>query len=101
MADVKSLRSITHGWRQTYGDRRFGVLLVILLGLLVGSPVLFVTGKSTQWFDGLMAFVLLAAIQLLCFERRQRVSALLLGIPTILFYLVGYALSGTARSTSA
>ena len=43
-----------------------------------------------------MSLLMLAAIQPLCFERRQRMFALLLGIPTIIFCLGGHALSGTA-----
>jgi voltage-gated potassium channel len=99
MAGVKPFRS-SGGWRQAYGDRRFGILFVILMGMLVGSPTLLVAGKSTEWFDGLMMLVLLAAIQLLCFERHQRLFVLLLGIPTIFLCVGGHALSGTARSTS-
>ena len=96
MAGEAQLRTKCGGWRQVYSERRFGILLVILAVLLAGSPVLFGFGLSTGWFDGLMALVLLAAIQSLCFERRQRMFALLLGIPTILICLGGHALSGTA-----
>lgn len=85
------------GWRRAYGERRFGVLLVILFVLLAGSPVLLGFGMSADWFDGLMALVLLAAIQSLCFDRRQRMFALLFGIPTIVLCLGGHAFSGTGR----
>jgi hypothetical protein len=101
MTAEKPLKLTNGGWRQAYRERRFGILLVILMGLLVGSPVLFVTGKSGQWFEGLIAFVLLAAVQLLCLERHQRLFALLLGLPTILFSLGGDALSKTTGSASA
>jgi len=97
MADKEQLRAKCGGWRQVYSERRFGILLIILAVLLAGSPVLFGFGLSAGWFDGLMALVLLAAIQSLCFERRQRMFALLLGIPTILIFLGGHALSGTAN----
>jgi hypothetical protein len=96
MADNEPLGAKCRGWRQGYTERRFSILLVILTGLLAGSPVLFGFGLSAGWFDGLMALVLLAAIQSLCFERRQRLFALLLGIPTISICLGGHALSGTA-----
>jgi voltage-gated potassium channel len=96
MADKEPLGAKYRGWRQVYSERRFGILLVILTVLLAGSPVLFGFGLSTGWYDGLMALVLLAAIQSLCFERRQRMFALLLGIPTILISLGCHALSGTA-----
>jgi hypothetical protein len=96
MADKEPLWAKSGGWRQVYSERRFGVLLVILAVLLAGSPVLIGFGVSAGWFDGLMALILLAAIQSLCFDRRQRMFALLLGIPTILICLGGHALSGTA-----
>ena len=93
-------RGITQGerraWWQVYSERRFGILLVLLAVLLAGPPVLFGFGLSAVWFDALMALVVLAAIQSLCFERRQRLFALLLGIPTIAICLGGHALSGTA-----
>src|SRR5262249_14957293 len=41
------------GWRQAYGERRFGVLLVILAAPLAGPPVLLGFGLSAAWFDGL------------------------------------------------
>lgn len=72
-------------WRQLYSERRFAILLVILVILLAGPPVLLGFGLSAGWFDGLMSLLMLAAILSLCFERRQRLFALLLGIPTILF----------------
>jgi Ion channel len=87
------------GWWQLYRENRFSILLVILAVLLAGSPLLFGFGLSGIWFDGLMALVLLAAIQSHCLERRQRMFALLLGIPTVLICLGGHALSGTASLT--
>ena len=96
MADKGQFGAKCEGWRQVYSERRFGILLVILAVLLAGSPVLFGFGLSGGWFDGLMALILLPAIQSFCFERRQRMFALLLGIPTIVICLGGHALSGTA-----
>jgi hypothetical protein len=81
-------------WRQLYRERRFGILLVILVVLLAGPPVLLGFGLSAGWFDGLMSLLMLAAIFSLCFERHQRLFALGLGIPSILFSLGGHALSG-------
>ena len=86
------------GWRQAYGQRRFGALLVILAVLLAGPPVLLGFGLSEAWFDGLMALLLVAAILSLCFERHQRLFALLLGIPTVLLSLGGHALPGEASA---
>src|SRR6516164_10374003 len=86
------------GWRQVYSERRFGVLLVILVALLAGPPVLLGFGLSAAWFDGLMALLMVAAIVSLCFERRQRLFALLLGTPTVLLSLGGHALPGEASA---
>jgi hypothetical protein len=85
-------------WRQVYDDRRFGILLVILVALLAGPPVLLGFGLSAVWFDRLMSLLMVAAILSLCPERRQWLFALLLGIPTILFSLGGHALSGGASA---
>src|SRR5262245_28919165 len=85
-------------WRRAYSERRFGVLLVILVVLLPGPPVLLGFGLSAAWFDGLMALLLVAAIVSLCFERHQRLFALLLGIPTVLLSLGGHALPGEASA---
>jgi hypothetical protein len=97
MAGEELLRAKFGGWRQVYSERRFSILLVILVVLLAGPPVLFGFGLSIEWFDVLMALLLLSAILSLCFDRRQRMFALLLGIPTILICLGGHALSGTAN----
>jgi hypothetical protein len=83
-------------WRQAYGERRFGVLLAILAVLLVGPPVLLGFGLSAAWFDGLTALLMVAAILSLCFERHQRLFALLLGVPTVLLSVGGHALPGEA-----
>ena len=81
-------------WPQQFKERRFGVLLVILLVLLAGPPILTGFGLAAVWFDGLMSVLMLAAIVSLCFEPQQRFFALLLGIPSILFSLGGHLLSG-------
>ena len=81
-------------WRKAYTERRFGILLVILVVLLAGPPVLLGFGLSAAWFDGLMALLMLAAILSLCFDRHQRLLALVLGIPTVLLSLGGHVLPG-------
>jgi Ion channel len=85
-------------WRQLYNERRFGVLLVILAVLLAGPPIFLGFGLSAGWFDGLMLVLMLAAILSLCLERQQRIFALAVGIPAIVFSAGGYALSGTVSA---
>ena len=96
MTRGESQKTQEGGWRQAYTERRFGVLLVILVVLLAGPPVLLGFGLSALWFDGLMALLMVAVIVSLCFERHQRLFALLLGIPTALLSLGGHALPGEA-----
>ena len=52
MARGESQKTQGGGWRQAYGERRFGVLLGILAVLLAGPPVLLGVGLSAAWFDG-------------------------------------------------
>jgi hypothetical protein len=96
MARAESQKTQEGAWRQAYSERRFGVLLVILVALLAGPPILFGFGLSAEWFNELMALLLVAAILSLCFERQQRLFALLLGIPTVLLSVAGHALPGEA-----
>jgi hypothetical protein len=98
MARSDSQRTSQGDWLKVYGERRFGVLLIILVILLVGPPVLGGFDLSAAWFDGLMALLLVAAIVSLCFEHRQRLFALLLGIPTVILSLGGHALSEGASA---
>jgi Ion channel len=94
MAENKPMMPQCEGWQQFYRERRFGVLLVILVVLLAGSSVLVDFGLSAEWFGESMSLVILAAILSLCIDRRQRLFALLLGIPTILFSWGGHVLPG-------
>ena len=49
MARSESQKAREEGWRQAYGQRRFGVLLMILAVLLAGPPVLLGFGLSAAW----------------------------------------------------
>jgi Ion channel len=98
MAGGESQKTPEGDWRRAYGERRFGVLLVILVALLAGPPVLLGFGLSAASFDGLMALLLVAAILSLCFERHQRLFALVLGVPTVLLSVGGHALPGEASA---
>ena len=98
MAKEEPQKTQEGGWRQAYSERRFGVLLVILVALLAGPPVLLGFGLSGAWFDGLMALLMVAAIVSLCFERHQWLFALLLGTPTVLLSVGGHALPAGASA---
>jgi hypothetical protein len=99
MSEVEPQKPPATGWRQFLSQRRFTILLVILVLLLAGPSVLFGFGLSVAWFDALMSLLMLFAILSLCFERRQRFFVLVLGIPTIIFSLSGHAFSGSLSST--
>jgi voltage-gated potassium channel len=58
-------------------------------------PVLVGFGLSGALFDMLVTVLMLAAILSLCFQRQQRTAALCVGIPSVLFSLAGYAVSGS------
>src|SRR3954454_24988261 len=94
MASSPAEKPQVGSWRQAYSDRRFGGLLVILVAMLAVPPLLLGFGLSAAWFDGLLALLLVAAILSLCFERHQRLFALLLGIPAVLLSFGGHALPG-------
>ena len=98
MARGEAQKTQEGNWRRAYSERRFGVLLATLAVLLAGPPVLLGFGLSAAWFDGLTALLLVAAIESLCFERRQRLFALLLGTPTVLLSVGGHALPGEASA---
>jgi len=89
---------LSRRWQTVYSERRFAGLLVILIVLLAGPPILFGFGMSGGLFDRVMSLLMLAAILSLCFEPRQRLFALILGIPTISFSLGGHALPGIVGS---
>lgn len=84
-------------WNEQAVERRFSALLALLLALLAGPPILIGFGLSAMWFDGLMSVVMVAAIASLCFERRQRLFALWLGIPSIVMTLGGHVLPERGR----
>ena len=75
---------------QRVRERRFTALLIVLFTLLAGHPFLIGLGRSGVWFDGMMSILVLAAIVSLCFERQQRVFALVLGVPSIALSLASY-----------
>jgi hypothetical protein len=96
MASGEAHKTKEGDWRQRYSKRRFSILLVILVASLAGPPVLLDFDLPAAWFDGLMALLMVAVILSLCFDRHQRLLALLLGIPTVLLSVGGHALPGEA-----
>lgn len=82
-------------FQELYVDHRFAVLLVILVILLVGTPLAMELKYPVWWLDGLMSILLLLSIFPLCFERRERVFALALGLPSVLISVAGNAFSGS------
>lgn len=95
MSGGKSKDSWAH-WRRWYANRRFRILAVIVVALSAAPQALAGFGVSRQWFDRLMALLLVAVIFSLCFARRQRVFALAMGIPTVALSLGGYVLPDAA-----
>jgi hypothetical protein len=57
-------------------------------------PILLGFGVSAGWFDALLSMLVLAGILSLCCERQQRLFALLVGVPSVLFSVGGHALTG-------
>ena len=92
--DRLQLSPQNQGWRQLYSERRFSILLAVLAALLMGAPILLGFGMSVTGFDGLVSILVLAEILSLCFEPKQRLFALVLGIPSVLLSTDGYALTG-------
>lgn len=75
-----------------YHNRRFSVLLVLLLSLIAGPTLVLDTGLSAGWFDSVMALLLLGVVASLAADRRQRLFSIVLGVPTIFFSLCGHRL---------
>src|SRR5262245_1658130 len=100
MSAAESKRRKASLW-QAYSERRFGILLFILVALLAGPPVLFDFGRWTEWLDLLMSLMVLAAVISLCFEPHQRLFALLLGLPAIAFSLAAHTFSGNVSTWTA
>lgn len=80
---------------QQYRSRRFLVLLVTLVLLLIIPPM--VRGFSVRGpvFNVLYSLVLVAAILSLCERRWLRTAALILGVPALLGKWLAYLLAST------
>jgi hypothetical protein len=94
MSNVQSpLLRRTTLW-DAYRTRRFSILLILLLALLASPPLILNAGLSAGLFDELMSLLLVAVILSLCIDRRQRLFALVLGIPAVVLTLGGHAWPG-------
>jgi voltage-gated potassium channel len=92
MIDLQRMHAPQSGLWNMYSQRRFSILLAMLLGILAGPAVLFDSRVSAGRFDELMALLLLAVILSLCVERRQRLFAFAFGFPTVLLSVCGSTL---------
>src|SRR5262249_1222649 len=72
--------------------RKFLTLLLALAFLIVVDPVLHDTPVGLLTFNLLFTAALLASLQVVFRPRRNRVLALLLGLPTLVGAWTGYAL---------
>ncbi len=80
---------MNRSWEQLYRTHRFGVLLVMLIMLTLGTALTMELQLSGQWFRGALSVLTFAAIASLCFERHQRIYSLTFGVPTIVFSWAG------------
>jgi hypothetical protein len=78
-----------------YRPRRFLVLLVTLVLLLVVQPMVRGFSVRTPVFDVLYSLVLVAAILSLCERRWPRTAALVLGVPALLGKWLAYLFAST------
>jgi hypothetical protein len=92
----ESVQPVT--WASFYDRRRYAILLVLLTALLVGPQIVLGLGMSTSIFEAILAVIVLAAVVSLCMESRQRMFALVLGLPTVLLTAGGLTLSGNVGS---
>ena len=79
---------------EIYAARRFSILLLVLLALLVGPEMLTGMGVTAVWYDVLVSTAVFAAILSLCSVRQQRLFALAVGPPAILASIGGRLASG-------
>lgn len=86
--------------KERFARRRFTALLVIMTIVLAGPPLISGFDITAGWFDLIMLLMLLVAILSLCFERSERLFALLFGIPTIVISTLGHGLSGSLGHSS-
>ncbi|HJZ55558.1 MAG TPA: potassium channel family protein, partial [Gemmataceae bacterium] len=71
--------------------------LLTLLAMLVVTPVLETTSATRLLFGVLFTLVFLASLPVIFTDRRLRLAALLLGVPTVVGVWTGYILPGLPR----
>lgn len=79
-------------WRQFYSERRFAILLGILVTLLIIPGRVYGANLSMIRFERMLSLIVFVAVLALCAERRHRVFALLTGLPSIVLSLGSEAL---------
>jgi hypothetical protein len=79
---------------------RYLILLGALLLLLVGQPVMLGFSTPPQLFDAFLMLVTVALFLSFCPDRKQRLIAIALGLPTCLLSLGGHLLSDRPGATA-
>jgi hypothetical protein len=78
-------------------QRKYLVLLLTLSMLFIGYPILHGIFSGRPLFDVLLTLVFVAALLVLFTERRLRLLALVLGVPTVVGAWTHYVLPGLPR----
>ena len=76
--------STPNTWGNFFGRHRFGGLLIVMLGLIIGKSILLRYDITSRWFNSAISMIVFASVISLCYERRERLYSLLFGVPTIL-----------------
>jgi hypothetical protein len=78
-------------------ERRFLLLLIALVALVLGYPVVHEEGSARLAYMILSTLVFVAAIRIVIEIRGRMIGALIFGVPTLLALWMGYAIPGANR----
>lgn len=90
------MQPLLRQWIEVYSLRRFSILLVLVLGLLIGQPTLLGLGFASRWHDWLVSGLVLGGILSLCDQPRQRLLVIVAGSLSVLLTLGSSAITGDA-----
>src|SRR5262245_3638711 len=82
-------------------ERKYQALLLVLLTMLVVYPVVRADSESRLLFDYLFTGVFAVSLFIVFDDRRHRMLALILGVPTLVGIWTGYFLPGVPRVAMA